>query len=189
MDDPKIDELVDRIYRNHRQALDLIFERKSDPRRNLVKAFQDRLIELAPAWKFSDRTMSSCRFTPEEWLEILPPVNSRVQMDPSGWIFGSFRIGSNSTRAWIEVVVGPTSAPDIRAKVVDAIKASKSDSGFKLAREKLTDRWTRVRTISVARSKEPLIDDEETIARVQKAADEIYEATASMTDFLRKHFS
>ncbi len=150
--------------------------------------FQNRLAELAPDWLFSDRTSSSCRFTPQEWLGVLPAINSRVQMEPSGWVFGSFHIGSNSRRAWIEVVVGPTTEPDTRSKLVDAIKASKSSSGFKLSRQKLTDQWTRVRTISIARDKDGLVDDDETRARIRKAADEIYKATEQMTAFLREHF-
>lgn len=188
MDDPKIDELCDRIYRNHRRALDLIFERRADPRQQLIAEFTSALADTGFPGTFSDRTSTSCRFSPTEWLEILPPVNARPQLPERDWIALSLRINAKMTVAQVTVQVGPTTDPDARKKILDAIQERGTDFGFKLNRSKLTERWTRVYGQTVLRTKEPFEADETNKAKIRRSAEEMPAILEQMTSLLREVF-
>ena len=190
MDDPKIDELVDRIYRNHRQALDLIFERKSDPRVRLTQAFAEQLAEIQSDWIMGNVRASGFAFFPSPWRSLLPPIYKNDGLGAEAWLFGAFRVGPRGKRAWIEFLAGPTTNEKIRDDFIEAIRTSGPECGFELSRRKATKVWTRIQTITVARSRSDVLDDdEETLTLVRRSALALPETVAKMTDFLRQHFA
>lgn len=189
MDDPKIDELCERIYKNHRQALELIFERKGDPRTPFIEAFAQAITDSGYLGEVSDRTSSTFRFTPAEWIEALPAINRRPQMHPSGWMFMTFAINATMTKANVQVVVGPTTEPDVRARFLTAIQDKGGDCGFKIGRAKITDRWTRVFSQTVVRTNSGLQGDAKTLEKISSAATDMVERMQRMTDFVASHFA
>ncbi|USN98295.1 MAG: PD-(D/E)XK nuclease family protein [Phycisphaeraceae bacterium] len=190
MDDPKIDELVDRIYRNHRQALDLIFERRSDPRVRLTAVFADRLKEIESDWIMGDVRASGFGFFPCEWKSIVPPIYQHDGLAPEAWLFGAFRVGPRGRRAWIEFIAGPTTDQETRDNLIEAIRLAGPDSGFELSRKKTTKVWTRIQTITVARSHADVLDDDQnTIELIRRSAEQLPRTVEQMTTFLRGHFA
>lgn len=188
MEDPKIDDLCDRIYKNHRQALDLIFERRGDPRRPFVEAFADAMAEMDYQGNVSDRTSSNYRFTPQEWIDALPPINSRPQMHPNGWMFVTFAVNASLNKAYIEIVVGPTSDLDERSRLIEHIREHGERFGFKFARTKTTERWTRVHKQTIAQTKSGLEPDEATLDKIRRAAPESVTKMRRMTELLSDVF-
>ena len=188
MDDPKIDELCERIYKNHRQALELIFERRGDPRRPFVATFSDAMAETGYPGDVSDRTSSNFRFMPHEWLAALPPLNARPQMHPNGWMFLTFAVNASVTKAFVEVVVGPTSEQQARKNLLEAIQDRGDQYGFDLTRSRITPRWTRVYRKTIAQSKSGLEANPETLDRISAAAIETADRMRMMTSLLDEVF-
>lgn len=188
MNDPKIDELCERIYKNHRQALDLIFERRGDPRRQFVETFAEAIAELDYQGDVSDRTSSNYRFIPREWMDVLPPINSRPQMHPNGWMFMTFAVNASLNKAYIEIVIGPTSDLEERSRLIEHIQLHGEEFGFKFGRSKTTERWTRVFKQPVAQTKSGLEPDEATLDKIRRAAPEAVSRMQRLTELLSRVF-
>lgn len=189
MNDPKIDELCERIYKNHRQALDLIFERKGDARSQLVSAFAQAIEYTGYQSKVSDRTSISYRFTPQEWIEVLPPINHQSQMDPSGWIFMQFKVDQQLRNARIEIRIGPTTDAGVRSRLLDAMRKSSEDYEFRLNRERVSERWTKVYLKYSFRSQSPLEINDELLDKVRQSANDSVKSMQKMTELFREVFS
>ena len=77
MNDQQLEELCKRIYKNHRQALDLIWERVGSPTSGVL-AEVAAVLEEDHRWEVvktlaGDARPSNCRdFVPKAWLEWLP---------------------------------------------------------------------------------------------------------------------
>ncbi|MEM9559335.1 MAG: PD-(D/E)XK nuclease family protein [Planctomycetota bacterium] len=190
MDDPKIDELCDRIYRNHRQAIDLIFERRADPRRLIVEAFADGLTATGYPGQTSDKRSSSYRYDPQEWLDLLPAINARPMLPPTAWIAMTFRVGARMRRATVEVVVGPTTDPAVRTDLLKRIQNTGNAHGFTLPPGKqITDRWTRIYSQAVLNNKQGFEADEATLEKARAAGESMATKLAGMTPFFREVFA
>ena len=194
MDDPKIDELCDRIYRNHRQALDLIFGRRADPRRLIIDAFAEGIASADYPGETSDRTSTSFQFTPHEWIEILPPINRRPQGHANAWVTMSFRPGPNLKKASVNVVVGPTTDPKQRLLLLEAIRKDVTQKrgsryGFVLNRGEFTDRYTRVFQKTIYSNRQSIEIDEALLARVRAAGVSMTETMQSMAGLLKRVFT
>jgi hypothetical protein len=83
MNDPEIDALCQRIYKNHRQALDLIIERGRPASRVLVEAAM--VLREDTRWHVFNQTNNYIAFVPKAWLEWLPPLCLEKD-DPRSWI-------------------------------------------------------------------------------------------------------
>jgi hypothetical protein len=72
MNDEELDELCRKIYKNHRQALDLIWERVGGPE---ATAFVEvaNVVEQDPRWHVLYRSSRYIEFVPKACLEWLPP--------------------------------------------------------------------------------------------------------------------
>ena len=77
MNDPKIDELCQRIYKNHRQALDLIIERGRPTSGVLAEA--ENILEEDSRWEVVARPSNGLDFMLKEWLAWLPPLALKGQ--------------------------------------------------------------------------------------------------------------
>jgi hypothetical protein len=83
MNDEKIDELRRAIYRNHRQALDLIWARAGTPTSGVLAEVRT-VLEEDHRWELDARP-SCILCLPKAWLEWLPNFGSRG--DPRWWIY------------------------------------------------------------------------------------------------------
>jgi hypothetical protein len=185
MDDPKIDELCERIYKNHRQALELIFERRPDARRRLVTIFADELESQDDYWSVS-RAALSCDYLPLSWLEIQPAVARTGKIGPNALIRCYLWIGPTGSAAVVHVT--PATNAQVRARLIEAIRADGDTHGFRVTQKKSGDEWSAVFNMRIVKSKNPLEADDETEEKFRAAARKMREVTERMTPFLEAHF-
>lgn len=188
MSDERIDELCDLIYRKHRQALDLIFERKGDPRAGLARAVMDHIRTLG-GWFVGPWGNTGCNFVPPEWLAALPPIAGWNAVPESGWVYGELRLNAKRATGYLRVVVGKTIDPDARQALTDKIFADGDAYGFAPSRREATDVWTRVYTKQAIRNTDALVDDDETRARLLQQVDAFIKTMHGMTPLLREVFA
>lgn len=186
MDDERIDELCDRVYRNHRQALDLIFERKGDPRRRIVQAFFDQSSQT-PGWHCHN-TGYGVHFVPQGWLDILPPIARGGKLGDRAWLRGVLWVSPTEVTTYVEVT--PCSDESLRAKLVDAIKERGKEHGLALNRGRVGSEWTAVARHRVVRVKDQadLVDSDEVLERVGEAVEHWRAKAPKITAFLRTVF-
>jgi hypothetical protein len=152
MDDPQIDELCQRVYRNHRQALDLIFEKCGSPGSSLVYDVGEMLSKDAGRWHVFNRTSKRIDFVPADWLSWLPHMGSRPKTDPQAW-FG-FMCEVSPKACHLLLVVAPCKDRDLRRKVIERLIEDPEEFGFKVKAKEFKDHWTRVFSEVVTRWKE-----------------------------------
>jgi hypothetical protein len=93
MNDEKIDELCRKIYKNHRQALDLIWDRVGTPTSGVLVEVE-KVLEDDRRWHVFSRKSNSLDVAPADWLQWLPPYG--LKEDPRWWIM--LRLRSKETK-------------------------------------------------------------------------------------------
>jgi hypothetical protein len=140
MNDEKIDALCQRIYRNHRQALTLIFERVGSPVAGLVGQTEELLRSQGNRWHVFNKRSKAVDFVPKPWLNLLPPIGRRKGFDPHLWLVMTVDAGGNRCR--LITSVWPTTDPKLRRKVIERLTVDRKEFGFKHARGDFRDEWT-----------------------------------------------
>ncbi len=97
MNDPQIDELCQTIYKNHRQAIDLIMERIGSPRAQLVGVAAD-VIRGDANWRYLGRTQRLVRTWPAEWEGVMPQLGTSKNLPPEQWMFLQVYLGEKRCR-------------------------------------------------------------------------------------------
>ena len=143
MDDPTIDELCQRIYRNHRQAIDLIVERG----RPNIRAVVDSLAEMLNAdddlTVLSTNAARSVFFLPKNWLQILPPVrDGHASVEPTQWFCGEFYVYDTQCELWLFAC--PTKDREIRENVIQRLINNPEEFGFRHSFKKISPQWTTI---------------------------------------------
>jgi hypothetical protein len=143
MNDEKLDELCRRIYKNHRQALDLIWERVGSTKSAALTETAD-VLEQDPRWHISYRSGKLLDFVPKNWREWLPLF--RVGDDPQAWIFVEF---ASSERALTHAVyVTPLKDASKYEEIVTKLR--KEATSFGLKRTQASGIGTQFARITVA---------------------------------------
>ncbi|MDB5354078.1 MAG: hypothetical protein JWN24_531 [Phycisphaerales bacterium] len=172
MDDAKIDELCQRIYRNHRQALNLIFERVGTPTARLVADLEDLVKSQADRWEICHRTDKEVSFVPRPWLEIFPAIGTKGA-DPRMWVRAGFWCGRNRSTIWCYGY--PTTDAPLRRMVLERLTKDPGEFGLKNKRKEITSAWTSLSSeafVSWPEEEEP--DKEAVLAAAAKALDELW---------------
>ncbi len=191
MDHPDIDDLVAKIYKQHRQAIDLIVERKPDPKTELVDAtvgalrhhidFDDRVA------KGSMRTLR--RLVPRLWSEILPAVGSDASF-PSSWCYVAVtaEVSGKTPKLVIRSVVRETEPATVREVLVRLIEGADPEvSGFKrTSRRGITASMSRVSHMTVLKGGELDALDDDTHRRITQRVESFAREFEKMTTFLRR---
>ena len=102
MDSPEIDDLCRRIYKNHRQALQLIHERVGSPASGIVAEIE-AVFEADPRWHMFQRTSSSIDFVPRDWLDWLPDWGLDYKAQPKSWLVMRIEVGKKTAASLTEV--------------------------------------------------------------------------------------
>mgnify|MGYP006273818431 CR=1 FL=1 len=184
MDDPEIDGLVAKIYKQHRQAIDLIFERRGDPRKCAALRFADLLEESVMDWRVHV-TGYACQFFPAEWERFVPPVAKGMAISDRALLFGGVRADPN--RLEFNVSIAPATDPEVRSRLVDLIAERGSDFELSVPKNP-TDQWTRIRKKMRFPIDEEGFDGAKACAwmgRVRSNAEEMFRG---LTPILRDHF-
>lgn len=136
MDDPEIDQLCRKIYRDHRQALDVIYRRINAPPIHLMDTFEQFLSARADLYTY--RLTKEVGFVPMDWLPSLPNDldvtghDDWKSIDKRAWI--SFYISIHATGARWHLWLGPTKDRSLSQKALDLLTA---DPTIGLRRPKL----------------------------------------------------
>jgi hypothetical protein len=183
MDDPKIDELCQMIYKNHRHALQLIFDRVGSPAAGVISHIESLILE-DDRWELLNATGRELVIVPTSWSEFLPPIARRKRFAATTWIV--IRIEVRRRAAFVGVLVWPTTEPELRRAVIERLTKKSEEFGLTRGREKLTDEWTRLGRRRIATWDE----DEGPIAEhlvplVQKQLDLWHTRLAGVPDALR----
>jgi hypothetical protein len=112
MDDPEIVELCQRIYTNHPQALQLIYEHAGSPAAGLLGKIEALVAEHSGGWHIVNKTSTKVMFMPTRWFKLLTPNGPRPSFDPRCSIVFKFEI--RRTKGFLGVSVCPTTKPEMR---------------------------------------------------------------------------
>lgn len=186
MDDPKIDELCDRIYRNHRQALDLIFEHRADPRSVLLDAFQDALAEMDGFAGNIVRHKNRVMVNPATWDDYLPNWGPNPARADHRAAYAEFKIDAGMTRASMEVWIGPATDKDRRRRYIEAARELDRSYGFSQSRRAISDSWTCIHSTTVLKSKGGIDVDENSLEKVRESARSFTKLADKLTDGFRE---
>lgn len=182
MDDPKIDELCQRIYRNHRQAIDLLVERIG-PGNGLLQALREMLESVGDRWHIFNVTSRRIDFVPRRWLAWLPPWSAKPKQDPRAWF--QWQMYVTDQRCYLWIVVGRCQDVELRRQVIQKLTESGDRFGLRVA-GKATDRYNRVYSVRCADWPEGEDPEVESVtAKLQKRLDEAERRLAGVPEALR----
>jgi hypothetical protein len=138
MNDERLDELCRQIYKNHRQALDLIWDRIGSPEAGtLVEVLN--IIEHDSRWHVLYRSSRYVYFIPTSWLQWLPPIGD----DDYYLLCVHFR--SRETKLSYTMFVGPMEDLVKRKQLVTKLREEAVGVGFKRSRAStVAEKWSRV---------------------------------------------
>lgn len=174
MNDPRIDELCQRIYKNHRQALDLIWDRVGSPASGVIGSVADAL-EDDQRWNVVWQIANQLNFMPRAWLDWSLPIGTEYE-DERVWLILKFRLSEGELNTWLEL----QGIEDMvrRNQIVEMLLREVQRCGFKAqpARKKRGTRYTRIsaRELVLEWDEHEEPDSEAIRAAVKKALDGLY---------------
>lgn len=139
MDDPQIADLCQRIYRNHRQALDLIFENCVTGSSVFVRDVVDILEADENSWHIVRATSRVVDFVPVEWTTWLPSIGAPPLKNRQYWFYWRFEFANDGVSLRFYGEVGPIQDAGQREKIIKSLRDAKL-----VKEKKYTSMWTRV---------------------------------------------
>lgn len=143
MDDPTLDELCRRIWKNHRVALKLIFDRVGRPGSGVMAEVEDAVL-TAGGWHVFYRDSRYVGVAPDPWLSWLPKQDIKTD-DGRSWIPCLFDISADgqALRSYIEVQ--PMRDAGLRKDVVETLLEHAAEIGLKTrTKSEITGEYTRI---------------------------------------------
>jgi hypothetical protein len=137
----RIDDLCQRIYKNHRVALELIYDRVGNPAAPVL-ADAEVVLREDPRWHVFRRGSKWIHFVPKEWLAWLPRVGLDSSDDPRSWFVFRFELLPKSLDLYVEV--RRMDDPAKRKDIIDTLIKEGRRFGFKHSGREITDKYTRV---------------------------------------------
>ncbi len=141
MPDTSIDQQARRIYLEHREALDHIFDNKV----NWIEETKPMLREAVgkyPFWKLDLEATQLVRFRAADWDEF-PSSRTGTGWAPSSpaLLLFQLRLDDGGEMPYLDIGLSPTSSEhtEIRAALFDAVR--QNPAVFKPARHSLTNGW------------------------------------------------
>jgi hypothetical protein len=183
MNDTELDELCRKIYKKHRQALDLIWERVGNPESGVIAKVAN-VLEDDPRWGVVARPSNSLHFVPKAWLEWLPPLALRV--DSRSWIYAS--LFDPGDRLLCAVHMAPMSDPTKRIEIATKLLDECTGFGFKHPKSKqVKNNYSRVSAVETIlqwdEHDEPESDGIR--AAVKKTLDDLYPKLEKLASVLK----
>jgi len=157
MDDPQIDELCQRIYKNHKRAIDLIVERVGVASAGGLHAFAERLRD-GDRFTVLNTTGRREDFVPTSWREWIPAVG-RAKRDAQFWV--RFWLVRGDRRYRFVFEIGSTTDPSVRDALLGRLIEDADALGLKKP-ARLTSRFTRLWN-SVVMAIEDADEDDESL--------------------------
>jgi hypothetical protein len=145
MDNQNIDELCQKIYKNHRAALDLIIARGKPV--SGVLADVANLLNQDGRWEVDPQgPRPRCiLFRPKAWKDWLPPLGLKGASGASWWICVDIRLYDDGTLLGYSVDVAPMTDPQKRVEIVNRLLDECHNFGFERPKSKtVSNNWSRV---------------------------------------------
>lgn len=172
MIDPEIVRLCQRIYKNHRQALQLIYEHAGSPAAGLLGRIETAIAEHNGEWHIVSKTSNRVFFIHNRWLDLFPPIGKRPNFDARCWIVLRFQLLKK--RAIYSASAWPTTHPALREKVIGRLTADPKEFGFQLRSKSTSEMFTQFGTQPIGRwSEEKGPEEDEVLAAVKKKLDDL----------------
>jgi hypothetical protein len=142
MNDEELDKLCRQIHKNHRRALELVWDRVGTPEAGMIREVANAL-EAKGGWRIARQTSSMLKFMPQAWLNWSPPIGIEFE-DKRVWLVLMFRPKPGKLIVLLELQGMEDNAT--RTKIVDLLLKESQKAGFKAhsARRTLGARYTRV---------------------------------------------
>jgi len=170
MDNKELDDLCRRIYQNHRQALDVIWERVGNPE---AAAFGEVVatVEQDPRWDLLWHTGKKLDFMPKTWRKWLPSFG------PDDYYPFCVHVRSSEEDLAYTIFVGPMDDDARRKKIVAKLREEATNCGFKRTKaSEVGGNWARIAAVETIlkwpEDEKPEAD--EVRAAVKKALDELF---------------
>ncbi|HZW09877.1 MAG TPA: PD-(D/E)XK nuclease family protein [Phycisphaerales bacterium] len=128
MNDPKIDELCQQIYKNHRQALDLIYERVGARKTGVLAPLNDWLQSRPDEFVIFRMVGKELGFLPRIWADRWPPLSTIERRDPRSWLALWFIVGPENVR--LDVWISPMKDPELQDCILRCIAGADSPFGL-----------------------------------------------------------
>jgi hypothetical protein len=182
MENPDLDKLCRQIHINHRQALDLIWERVGSPSSGLVGRIKQWIEERPGDWLHITTKQKEVEFIPAVWNKMLPPVGKRKTFKPEYWM--TMRLRAYSTHLRLFVIVCPTTDAVVRKCALERLLKDKNEFGFStfFKKKELTKDWTRVLSekVSALSENEEPEEIDAVMDRVEKRLENFLKQTAGL---------
>jgi hypothetical protein len=140
MNDEKLEKLCQQIYKKHRRALDLIWERVGSPGSGLLAEVAKEVAD-DNRWSLvhqNDRVVNS---VPAAWLNWLPPLGSLYD-DPRIWIVLKFELNSGKIDYFLEM--HGMADPGMGKKVAEFLLAEIPKFGFQRSSVRKVTNYTHL---------------------------------------------
>ncbi len=142
MNDPRIDELCRRIYKNHRRAIQLIYERVGSPAAGIL-AEVENLLRDDPRWHVFYTAGNHTDFVPSDWLGWLPRLGLDFADDPRSWFTLRMQIYGNQLDFY--ATINRIADLDLRRRIIKVLLDNGEILGFKRkGARSVKDAYTRV---------------------------------------------
>jgi hypothetical protein len=184
MDDPVIADLCQRIYKNHRRALQLIYEKAGSPEAGLIADVEDAVRRHPGGWEVVNTTSRHVFFVPKHWLDLLPAIGKRPTFDKRCWLVLRFEIRKNS--GFFGASVWPTDDIDLRQRVVQRLTQDPKEFRFRLFLKTTSDKFSQLGRESIGTwSEEEGPDEEKVLESVRKKLDDLVQRVKAVSTALR----
>lgn len=187
MNDEKIDELCRQIYKNHRQALDLIWERVGSPESGIIAEIAN-VVDEDGRWHVCYRSSNYIEFVPKTWLVWLPTFGP--EDDPYYSVF--MHIRSKPTKLFHVLFVGPMSDAAKRKGIVTVLREKCSGIGFKRSQSsEIGAKWARITAATTFSewSEDEELDPAEIRLGVKNMLNDLYPKLEKLASVLKPHCS
>ncbi len=141
MDDEVIDDLCRKIYKNHRQAIDLIVDRAGSAASEMIEAARDVLEEMPDRWHIYHVAPHAIHFVPRTWVDVVPALGVRPNFDKRAWLYLTFWVDPRRNCCGTRNVVRRTTDEAVRLEIVKVLTANNAGLGFKRSKSTLGRDW------------------------------------------------
>lgn len=184
MDDPKIDELCQMIYKNHRQAIDLIVERTKAGRSALLSAIEEMIRSDKKRWVFLNSNSRSVSLLPIQWHRAIPAIGAKPSQDPKSWLWWNIWCYDGSCK-W-RLCCGQVKDEKLRKRIVQAITKKKPGSPLKERKKELAYAWNSLGLKNIDKWSDEEPEPDELIPKLEKVLLKLDQDLDGVPDIIKR---
>lgn len=186
MNDPKIEELCRMIYRNHRQAIDLIVEHGQDRPGDVLPAVAEWVKENSDRFHFGAQSKKEVSFVPRPWMAAVPAIASATG-NPEMWppeTLVCIILRNEGERCRLSVLVREATDADLRQRTVERLTEESNPFRFKRSFKVIPKKSTTIHKHEIANYGSATFDHEQAVAQVKHVVEKLQKRTAAMAEHL-----